>query len=85
MEIPELNDAEGLEAVAQEESIVSTEHTTVPQTYTTESLRQTIKTWGRGWLHVKLLHPVVKFAVSQHHSPQTMPPRHPLEIYLDTC
>jgi len=81
MEIPQLSDAEGLEAVAQEESIVSTEHTTVPQTYTTESLRQTIKTWGRGWLHVKLLHPVIKFAVSQ----QTMAPLSRLEIYLNTC
>ena len=35
----------------------------VPTTYTQESLRQMIKSWGRAWTHVSIDHSVIKFAV----------------------
>jgi len=69
VDIPGLSGTESLEGnTEEEEATVAVEQllelNSMPQVYTTESLRETINTWGRGWLHVKLLHPVIKFAVS---------------------
>lgn len=67
IEVPGLAQAvlEPTEEVTSE-AVQEPEFISSPQVYTTESLKQNIDSWGRGWLHLSLMHPVIKFAVSFH-------------------